>query len=1039
MRTLFRPQVLAVVLVLLFAVLLIAFELGAEITVKTAFYDALGMGDVYRLRWRWGLLLGGMGVIATIVLALPVWLLSRKARVAMPEAPRPKRPTGPLTEEEIERLTERFSSVDINELTFEETPQPPQDESAQARRVIRQIGWVGTAVTLLLVAGVLIPSLVAARDPLLAAWNAASFGVNDPVFGRDISFFLLVEPAIRHIVQLVATATFLATAGVVATGAGIWQTQRQHGALLESRATLDRTMRYGFIMGGLFLLCMAVLLWLSRYTMLVRPGEVLAGAGEAARRIDIPTRGVAAIVLGLLSVGLMLLSITPIRRRVSVTRVGAAAIAGAGVWAATGLVLTVLASPWWLVLTIPAVAAIVLLVGRRSERWARQDIPLWAVPVFCGVSAIVLAAIGPVGALLNDAIVLRGNTLEVERGNLGNTLSATRAATGLDQAAVRRATYRPGGVTQAAIQSAPASVDSLRFLDARPAQQACQRFEAPRDYYTCDDVDLDRDIAPDGTKRTLFVMGREIDYSVSNAGEFQRRHFTYTHGYGVVTAPVNRIDKAGRPAWIARGFPQRGLTPPLKQPGIYFGARAGMPWAVVNTRSSVVDGLENVTDATWCVNEDAELCGGKGGTGIRIGGGWRRLAITKFLGGLPYIGGGRRIWNATSGGDRAIAGPDSYLLLYRDIRARLDELAPFLTQDSDPWFVPVQGRLWVVQNLYVTSGRYPYAARFNDINYVRQPAVAAVDAYSGRTYIFVTDPDEPLLKAWRKVYPELFTDGDRMDDLAPGLRAHMRYGEDLFDFQSQAAQRFHVTDVDTYFSGSAAWAYTREQSGSGLSGEETISPARYTYAVLPGETRERFVLTRSYKPIAEDRAIGFSGWLAVSNDVDDFGRMTLISFENSDEPLESLDTFTANISRDSDLTREIGQRQNAVRRGNAIVVPIGKGLLYVQPLYLESTGEPLPSLWRVVVGFGDGTVHSGATFQEALASALGAEVVNQPTSPGGRRETLAEVVARAAAQYEAYRTAFGEGRDAEAARHLAAFQKALAQAQQLAAANGATP
>ena len=825
-RRILHPKIVLPAIGVLLIVLWIAFTFAAEITVKRAFYDLLGMGDVYDLRLRWTLLLVGIGLVLAALLALPVLFVGRGLGRGAVRQARPRRPTGPLTEEEIERITRRLDVADLTALAHDdETPPEAADGDEDRHRAIRWGARGGAVVTFLLVAGVLSPGLAASRDRLLAALDAVSFGRDDPVFGRDISFFVFTEPAIRDIVQISASALFLAALGVLATGLSIWYSERQRGALLQSVAILDRTLRAGFLLGGAFLLCMSVLLWLSRYTLTVGTGEVVAGAGAATRNIDIPTRAVGAVALAVLAVGLMALSGRRLRQRMGLTRIGTAVSLGLAVWAGTAVALVAVASPWWLVLALPLVAASVVAFRGRALPWGREDTPVWGVPAFCAASAILLSALGPVGALLNDAIVLRGTQLQVEQENIQATLDSTRRASGIDTANLVEAEYRARGVTAQAVAAAPASVGSLRFLDQEPTLQACQSLQtAISPFYTCVDTDVDRYVL-NGRRRTVFTIGGEINYE--RAPDFQRRHFTYTHGYGLVMAPVNEINDVGRPLWLASGVPQEGIDPPLTQPEIYFGAQPAMPWAVANTTQSVFDGRGNRNDVTWCTGDTAARCGGDGGTGIRIGSGWRRVAITQFLGGLPYIGGGRRVWNATSGSERAPANENSRLLLYRDIGARVQELAPFLTADSDPWFVAAKGRLWVVQNMYVATDRYPYAARFNGVNYQRQPVVAAMDAYSGETRLFVTQPDEPMIATWRKVYPALFTDGAEMDRLAPGLREHLRYGEDLFDFQSQAAQRFHVSDAETFYNGSEAWAPTQERLAAGRRGPSR-SPQRAT-------------------------------------------------------------------------------------------------------------------------------------------------------------------------------------------------------------------
>jgi uncharacterized membrane protein (UPF0182 family) len=515
-------------------------------------------------------------------------------------------------------------------------------------------------------------------------------------------------------------------------------------------------------------------------------------------------------------------------------------------------------------------------------------------------------------------------------------------------------------------------------------------------------------------------MGREIDYG--RAPDFQQRHFVYTHGYGIVTAAVNAIDEDGQPSWLARGIPQEGLEPEPETADLYFVAQPGVPWAMVNTRQPVFQQGRSES-VTW-----------EGTTGIRVGSGLRRLAITKFLGGLPYIGGGRRIWNATNGKP---ATEDSQLLIYRDIQARANEIAPFLRYDSDPYFTAAGGRIYVVLNAYTSTMRYPYAAAYNSANYMRNAAVVVMDAYSGETKFYVVDENEPMTRTWRKVYPSVFSP---MAEMPAELREHLRYGEDLFNYQASALQRFHVTDVNTFFNNNEAWRRTEETRGRGTEGNRVTSPARYTYAVLPGETDERFLTIQSFKPAAEGRGIGFSGWFAVDNEPDSYGKGIILRFPlNVPAPLISIDTFSSNIARDPNLSQQLNTRRDQISRGYVIVVPIGDVLLYTQPLYLDTQQDSLPQLFQVVVSFGDGNVFAGDSFEDALRAALSARVSpddGDPTTPEDNA-TLEQLVQRAAAAYEAYRQAFGRGDDEEALRQLQLFQQALDQAERLANGGGA--
>ncbi len=992
----------------------VALSAWSTLTVKGDFYRALGMGGAYQTRWHTTVGLWAIGAAIAALLASGLFVLgtgrvgaaaSGRGRGPRPPAPGPH-PGEDSSDEEIEQWMARREAVMLWELRAS----PPVRQPPKAMPWPAMLGgWLALTILLTVTIG---GSLAASRDALLAATEVVRFGVNDPIFGRDISFFVFTVPALRTIVGAVFSGLLLTLIITVATGFLLSRSLIARGNPLRAAGVVGRMTTLGFIYGGLILISAGLIEWLSRYGLVVGGDDTIAGAGKAVRTVDLPGRLVASIVMVALGIGLLALALPALRARCEVN-LRQAAIIGSGIWAIAAVLLAVLATPWWIVLLIPA-----LLVGYGVANAARVEPELASVSVsatvwaaYAVVTAIVMAILGPLGAAVYDAVLLRGSKLQVEYSYIGHTLESTRRASGLDQAEVVDADYQQNGVTRAAIDAAPASVGSLRFLDAGPTHQACLRLQTFDQFYTCDEVDIDRYTLA-GKRRTVFSIGREIDYE--KAPDFQRRHFTYTHGYGLVLAPVNEIDLTnGRPSWVAGDIPQRGLDPALAQPDIYFGAQPGIPWAFVNTTQPVFNGPNKNEVVTWT-----------GDTGVLVGSGMHRLAITKFLGGLPYIGGGRQVWNATGGQP---AGPNSKVLLYRDILDRAAQLAPFLDRDADPYFAAAGDRLYVVLNLYSSTTRYPYAATYDGVNYARNAAIMTVDAYSGATKLYVTDPKEPITATWRGVYPELFTP---LESMPTELREHLRYGEDLFDYQSKVAERFHVNSVDVFYNNNEAWAPTTEVTGAGANGTSKESPARYTYAVLPGETSERFVVMRSYKPAAKSRGIGFSGWIAVDNEPDRYGKATILRFPtNAAKPLDSLDVFTANVGRDPKLSQEITTRRDAVVRGNTIVVPIGDGLLYTQPLYLDTAagaGDSLPTLWQVVVSFGDGNVHTGRTFELAVRDALRGSAVAGAVSSVD--QSLIELVQVAAEQWDAYRAAFGAGDNAAAAAALERFQAALDQA-----------
>jgi len=957
----------AVGLVVLLLIAYIVLRIWAHITITSAFFDSLGMGDAYSTVIRASVLLGALGVLGALALALPVGLV----------------------------LGRRVGLLRV-----------------------RRIGWVAGGAVFVISALVLIPSLIDHRDAILAAREAVPFGRVDPVFGRDVSFFVFTAPVLGDLAGLVLGGLIVA---LLAIGAVTIYAVAVEAPLGVNQRLLARAGILGAVYGGLALIALGVLVWFRRYDVVHGGAELIAGAGQASRDVGIPTTTVAAVVIALLGISLITLAFAPVRRRLAASRTMTLIRAGIVVLGVLVLALVVLATPWWLVLAIPLVplaaaarpsGALTRAVNLQAATALRGNdapyrIPAWSLGAAAAGLSFLLLILAPIGTSLYDAVGLRGSTLQVEQENIEATLTATRTAAGLDEVEASRATYRRGGVTREAIESAPASVGSLRFLDLEAALAACRRLQALNRYYTCQDADLDRYVR-DGVPQTLFVFGREVDYGAIS--DFQRRHFSFTHGMGVAMAPVNRIDPSGRPSFVVGGLPTRGLDPPLERPEIYHGAEPNMPFAIVNTDQP--DGFTDETPATWT------------GAGIDVQ--ENRLALTLELGGLPYVGGGRQLWNALSRVDTT----DAQLLINRDLTSRLERLAPFLALDDDPWFVAENGRMYVMQNAYTRTARYPYAAHFGGIAYQRHSVTAVMDAYSGETALYVMDEADPIIATWRKVYPALFSD---RSEIPAAIAAHLRYGEDQFDYQAAALNRFHVTDVDRFFANDDAWAPTVETTGSGTEGQRITSPARYSYAVLPGESKERFLLLRYFKPATEGRGIAFSAWLTAESDPARFGRLRLLRFDVAEDALDSVDTFVASVARDADLSAQIGLRRDQVLRGNTIVVPIGEGLLYVQPLYLDTSADSLPTLWQVVVSLGNGRIYSGATFLDALESALGAQADDDGSIPGtgtgsGVPADIRDIVRDAAAAYEAYRRAWAAGDYATAAKRLSEFETLLEQA-----------
>ena len=867
-------------------------------------------------------------------------------------------------------------------------------------------------------------TMLAKGDAFLAATNAVSFGRT--YAGHDVSYFIFKLPLQVSVLRLAAFALVLLAiaSGVVYAAAE----QRRRASLVhqgDARRAADVVVAVTFGYGGLALLCLGVAYAIDRNTALIGGDDLISGADKATRIVQMPAQAVIGLLIAALGVATCALAVPRLRRMLFATTQRMAVVAG-GTWIATAVLLTIFSTMWWIIVVVIAVLATLALRSqarpapdgrpnlasvhgtlRRGKIDGWPDRAAWAA--FVVLTAIVGGAAPAAGTSLYDQLTLTGPRFQNQRSYIERSIESTRFGFDLTRMKVTDASaYRPGGVTEQAISNAPASVDSLRFLAVDTAQPACERIQSRTQFYNCGDPHIDR-YTIDGKRRTVFSIPRLIDWE--RVTGFQRRHFAFTSGCGLVLSPVNEIDSAGRPRFIAGDIPQRGLD--LDHPELYFGDDRS-PWAMVDTSQNQFVCLKNQV-TKW------------GGNGIKLGD--HRLALSLFLGGLPLVGRGRQFWNSTDGNP---AGPGSQALLYRGMRTRMQRLAPFLQWDSSPYYAAAGGRVYVVDVGYAATDQLPYSQAYNGVRYLRSTVIGVMDAYSGETKLYVADPKEPITATWMKVYPALFTP---FSQLPAGLKAHLKYGEDAFDAQAAALARYHVTATETFFNGDQAWSFTEEATGTGTTGTRVVSPSRYTYLVLPGQTTERFSVIRSYKPAAQGKGLGFSGWLAIDSEPDKFGEATILQFPQSAADggqLDSLDTFTSNVARDPVLSGQIGVRSATVRRGDTLVVPIGNGLLYVQPLYLDNPGDSLPTLWQVVVSFGDGHVFAGPTFAAALQSAFdGGGGAGGPGTGVPANDSIEELVLLADTELAAWRAAVAAGNDAAAAQHFAKMAAAIAQAKGL--------
>jgi uncharacterized protein len=401
---------------------------------------------------------------------------------------------------------------------------------------------------------------------------------------------------------------------------------------------------------------------------------------------------------------------------------------------------------------------------------------------------------------------------------------------------------------------------------------------------------------------------------------------------------------------------------------------------------------------------------------------------------------------------------DSRVLLNLDLGSRVQRAAPFLSYDNDPYPAIVDGRLLWIWDAYTVSDRFPYSEQSamqtlaTDVNetlpaqanYIRNSVKVVVDAYDGTTTFYVVDEQDPIIQAWDAVFPDLLT---RVSEASAGLREHFRYPEDLFRIQSDLYANYHVTDPVQFYAKGDFWSLPQVVI------DPTANPVGlepyYLLVPLPGETEPRFVLFSPFTPADRPNMVS---WLAANSDPDTYGQ--LVAFEFGGRNVIGPGQAAALMHQDTEVAREtslLDQRGSNVIYGDVLVIPVGQGFVYVQPLYTESeqTGQGIPELKRVVVVNGQ-TVAMENTLQEALASAVGAappEVpageVPAPEEPGPPTPPpeepagdVASLLAEAQEHFEAADAALAAGDLATYQAEVEAAEAAIAQAAELAGGGG---
>lgn len=603
-----------------------------------------------------------------------------------------------------------------------------------------------------------------------------------------------------------------------------------------------------------------------------------------------------------------------------------------------------------------ALVAVLCLIAAFIGRWR---LPIVGIAVFVASSLVI----GIGYPWMVQKFQVDPNEKTKEQAYIARNISATREAFGLDK--VKESPYQAKTDTQqGALREDAQTTAQIRILDPNVVSSAFSQLQVikPAYYQFKGTLNVDRYKIGSQTQDTVVAV-RELR-SEGFSSSWYNSTFVYTHGYGMVAAYGNQRTSDGQPKFLESGIPSQGALSPYK-PQIYFGLDSP-EYSIVGSSKSAKPVEFDYPDATDDNAKTYTTFEGSGGPKINS---WLRQIMYTLKFGSEQILFSNNV------------NSQSQILYDRNPLDRVKKVAPYLTVDKEAYPAVVDGRVkWIIDG-YTTSKDYPYAdpdssgTFASGTNYVRNSVKATVDAYDGSVKLYAWDTKDPVLKAWSKVYGEKLLP---VSSMSADLLAHVRYPTDLFSAQRSLYGRYHVTDPGTFYSKSDFWATPKNPQNQ--AGDNSLQPPYYLTMRLPGQQKAAFTLYTTYIPqslTGETQRNILSGFLAVNADAGtgrkgqvspDYGKLSLLTLsDNSNVPApgQVQNQFKSN-SEVSNALNLWNQGGSKVTLGNLLTLPMGGGMLYVQPVYVESqSDDSFPLLRRVLVAFGD-----KVAFKDTLDSAL---------------------------------------------------------------------
>jgi uncharacterized protein len=638
--------------------------------------------------------------------------------------------------------------------------------------------------------------------------------------------------------------------------------------------------------------------------------------------------------------------------------------------------------------------AVGFAVGVISKRF-KWILAVPVVMIFVGIA-------GAGAGLMVQNFVVSPDEINKESKYLENNIKFTQYAYALDQVDVRSFTA-DNNLTTEDIQNNDATISNIRINDYLPAEKFYNQTQSIRQYYSFNDVDVDRYMV-NGEYTQTFLSAREID-ETKISETWLNTHLKYTHGYGITLSRVDKVTANGQPDMLIKDIPPQSTVDEITitRPELYFGELTNN-YIVTNTDEAEFDYPDG--DANAYVQYE-------GSAGIKLN------LFNKALFAIRE----RSLKLLVSSNINS----QSKIVINRNIKARVEKIMPYLSYDNDPYVVTVEGKLYWVVDAYTSSDKYPYSEPYGEgskVNYVRNSVKVVIDAYNGNVDYYIVDANDPIAMTFKNIYPKLFKDFAEMPE---GLKSHIRYPNTMFQIQAEIFQRYHMNDVKVFYQNEDQWQIANEIYGT----EEQAMTPNYYILSLPGEAKEEFVNSIAYTP--KDKK-NMTGLLMARNDGDNYGKLVLFRLPKSKlvygpMQIEAQIDQTPEISKEFSLWNSSG---SSYSRGNLFIIPIENSLIYVEPVYLEATNSSIPEVKRVIVAYGDRIAYE-ATLAEALDTLFGDGTGNTDggtdngTDGNGAGLTQAQIIAAAVAAYENAQAAAQAGDWANYGKYMDQLESYLTQ------------